>query len=191
MYEFPKSFVLFDTEFWADRGSEARGWSENGEFREILDIGGIVVDGERLVETASFSMLVKPVFQAKLTPYITELTGITQEMADRGMSLTEAVHCLREISNGRILFCYGVDDEVIQGNCERLRIPYPFDKSRFVNLQKILWPRLKADIPHIEKCRSGELVKEFGLNGKKAHRGMSDAQNLLKVLYHLRQCGRL
>jgi len=52
--------IVFDTEFTAWQGSMERHWSGPGEFREIVQIGGISVDVATFAETGAFSVLIKP-----------------------------------------------------------------------------------------------------------------------------------
>ena len=47
--------IIFDTEFTAWEGSLARNWNGPGEYREIIQIGAILVDTQNLQELDFFA----------------------------------------------------------------------------------------------------------------------------------------
>lgn len=58
---------------------------------EIIQIGAVVLD-ENYNEIASFSTLVKPVYNDWIEPTIVDLTGITTQMVERAPVFHEAIH---------------------------------------------------------------------------------------------------
>lgn len=61
---------------------------------EIIEFGAVMIDtttGERVFE---FSHFIKPVIHPTLTPFCTELTTITQEQVDNGVTFEQAVELL-------------------------------------------------------------------------------------------------
>mmetsp|Transcript_21875 Transcript_21875/g.48028 ORF Transcript_21875/g.48028 Transcript_21875/m.48028 type:complete len:267 (-) Transcript_21875:47-847(-) len=124
--EFPTGqtgrFVLLDTEYTTWEGAHARHWSGPGEARELVQIAAIKVDNEEGTggyrEVASWSTLVTPKKNPKLSDYFIKLTEITQEKVDRkGMEFTGAMSKLRAFTEGGTLpiWHYGKNDkEVIE-----------------------------------------------------------------------------
>jgi len=83
-------YVVFDLEFNQDPDSLTDpGLTANPELNnisakkrypnEIIQIGAVKLD-EELQQAGTFNRLVKPSLYARISPYITELTGITSEM---------------------------------------------------------------------------------------------------------------
>jgi inhibitor of KinA sporulation pathway (predicted exonuclease) len=124
--------IIFDTEFTAWAGSMARRWSGPGEFREIVQIGAVSVDVATVVETASFSILITPVRNPRLSDYLVELTRITNErLAAEGTDFVTGVRRFVDFIAGRRLYCYGRDDKIIAANARLLG-------------ERDLWPRVTA-----------------------------------------------
>lgn len=65
--------------------------------REIIEIGAVLLnENNEIIE--EYSRYVKPIY-GKLTPFITRLTGITQENLDTGTSIEEVINDLNRITN--------------------------------------------------------------------------------------------
>ena len=60
MFNLPKKIVVFDTEFTAWEGSLERDWRGEDEYREIVQIGAVIVETDNFDELDSFSVFVKP-----------------------------------------------------------------------------------------------------------------------------------
>ena len=123
MFSFPGRFILLDTEYTSWDGSYERGWSGPNEYKEIIQIGAIVVDGKSLTEEGAFSVFIKPVKNPNLSDFIIELTGITQEKIDaEGISLPEA---LRRLCAGSPDIClrYGRDSHTRELRASRHSAP--------------------------------------------------------------------
>ena len=82
-------FCVFDT--------ETTGLDPGVEY--LTEIGGVIVRNGEVVE--EFDTFVKP--GKPITPKITELTGITNEMVDNAPSEDEALKAFLEFADGRIL----------------------------------------------------------------------------------------
>ena len=88
----PEKFILFDTEYTAWPGSVERMWSGPNEYREIIQVGGILVSRESMEETDHFTYYVRPVKNPQLSQYFIELTKITQHDVDtKGLLYTDAL----------------------------------------------------------------------------------------------------
>src|SRR5882762_1688961 len=63
--------VVYDLEYTAWEGSQARGWSGPGEHREVVQIGAVRLDPHRgWAETASLARLVRPRINPRLSAYL-------------------------------------------------------------------------------------------------------------------------
>lgn len=58
--------------------------------REVIEIGAVVLD-DSYHEVGSFKTLVKPQFNDRITPYFSDLTGITTEMVQEAPYFEEAL----------------------------------------------------------------------------------------------------
>lgn len=112
------SIVFYDTEFTAWEGSMANNWSAPGQHREIVQIGALRFDLDRLEEMEEFLILVKPQKNPVLSDYFIELTGITNEaVAAEGLDFPEAYARFNDFIAGAPHACYGSDDFVVLENC--------------------------------------------------------------------------
>ena len=196
MINLPLRFVLFDTEYTAwgksETGGRREGSSEHGEwgpgqYKEIIQIGAIIVSGKTLTEEASFSVLVKPVKNPILSDFITELTGITQEIIEeKGVSLSDALSAFESFANGLPLYAYGEDGVVLKDNCKLLQITFPFSQERFFNVRELLLPLLHTLNIDPTAYTSGTLLEAFGKKGERAHDAVNDMRNLLAALEEIR-----
>src|SRR3989344_6626754 len=163
MFSFPGRFILLDTEYTSWDGSYERGWSGPNEYKEIIQIGAIVVDGKSLTEEGAFSVFIKPVKNPNLSDFIIELTGITQEKIDaEGIPLAEALTRFGDFAQDLPIFAYGTDGTVIRENCALLGIPHPFAEGRIQNMRPLVFPVLEKLGIDPKKYTSGTLITAFG-----------------------------
>lgn len=80
---------VYDFEAWCDK-EENGGNKEN----EIIEFPVVIIDVKAQAIKSVFHTYVKPTIRPEITPFCTELTGITQEQVDGGMTLQ---HALREL----------------------------------------------------------------------------------------------
>ncbi len=77
---------------------------------EVIQIGAVKLD-ESLRICGSYSILVRPRYFRKLHKHVSSLTGITQEMMDRGVPLPEAAERFRQFCGEDFAFLtWGPDD---------------------------------------------------------------------------------
>lgn len=91
-YKLPQTYIAVDTE---TTGLDF-------DLCDIIEIGAIkVVDGEK---TESFNFLIGVGYQ--LDPFITELTGITDEMLQSAPQLSEVIESFEAFIGGGILLAH-------------------------------------------------------------------------------------
>lgn len=119
--------VLFDTEYTAWEGSQARRWSEPWEHREVIQIAALRVDPTRgYAETGRFQRLVRPARNPDLSAYIRALTGLRQADIDaRGVPfpLAYADFAAFCAEGSPALFSWGDDPGVLGENCALNGVP--------------------------------------------------------------------
>lgn len=109
--------VVFDLEFTAWPGSMEHHWRRPGEFREVVQIGAVKLGGENLAQTGQFNVLVKPRLNPVLSPYLEDLTGITNEaLAREGVDFADAYRAFVAFADRAPLASFGRDDRVLTDN---------------------------------------------------------------------------
>ena len=185
--------TIFDLEFTAWEGSAARGWSGPDEYREIVQIGAVRVDGgNAFAEADRFKAYVRPLKNPVLSDYFISLTGITQADVDRhGVSFPEALAAFSEFvgDDGAAVVSNGADHGALDENCALHGIACPIDADRFVDIRPRLARLLGLATPEVI---SAKLPSLFRLPGRrKEHDALADARAIAQALRHLRQTGRL
>jgi inhibitor of KinA sporulation pathway (predicted exonuclease) len=175
--------LIFDTEFTAWAGSVARGWKGPGEHREIVQIGAVIIGARDFVERASFSVLVKPVFNPVLSTYFEKLTRITNERVQReGLSFAEAASRFMAFAGERKSFCYGRDDLIIAENAKLLGQSSTWNFPKSKNLRHWL---AEVGVP-LSGIHSGELAAHVGSKAQGiAHDALTDARSLAEATRYL------
>lgn len=138
--------VVFDLELTAWEGSMAAGWSRPGEYREVIQIGGVRLGpAPALTERDAFSALVRPVRNPALSAYIVALTGITQAMLDRdGLPFAEALTRFDTFIGGAPIpaYCNGADHEILDENAGWHGLAPSRHRPQMRNLRRWLANRL-------------------------------------------------
>ena len=185
--------TIFDLEFTAWEGSAARGWSGPDEYREIVQIGAVRVDGgNAFAEVDRFTAYVRPVKNPVLSDYFVSLTGITQADVDRhGVSFPEALAAFSEFvgDDGAAVVSNGTDHAALDENCALHGIACPIDADRFVDIRPRLARLLGLATPEVISAKLPSLLRLPGR--RKEHDALADALAIAQALRHLRQTGRL
>ena len=150
---------------------------------EIIEIGAVLVEMDGLSMLDTFQSFVLPIRHQDLTPFCTELTGITQNMVeDDGVPFTDAVTSfkawMRLGERDAVFGSWGdYDRKQFDQDCRFHRIAYPM--PRHINLKKTF------------STKQG-LRKQLGMAGALKtcglpldgdhHRALDDAQNISKLL---------
>jgi inhibitor of KinA sporulation pathway (predicted exonuclease) len=112
-----KPVVIFDLEFTAWEGSMASRWSRPGEHKEVVQIGAVKLDAERLTILDEFEMLVRPRINPVLSDYLVALTGIgNDDLAARGVDFVTALGAFVDFAGGAPTWAFGRDDLVLAEN---------------------------------------------------------------------------
>jgi inhibitor of KinA sporulation pathway (predicted exonuclease) len=111
------SLTIFDLEFTAWDGSLARHWLGPGEFKEVVQIGAVRLNLERLALEDSFDCLVRPRINAKVSGYLENLTGISNaRLAAEGVDFEIAYRRFLDFAGGGVIAAFGHDEWVLEEN---------------------------------------------------------------------------
>lgn len=151
-----------------------------GQESEIVEIGLCLVDIATGALELKRSILIRPE-RSQLSPFCAELTTLTQEQIDGGLSFAAACALLRDefASRQRVWASYGdYDRRQLYTQCMEREVPYPFGLTH-LNVKSLaaLSLRLEQEVPLPDALAhfGWELVGTY-------HRGDDDAWNIARLL---------
>ncbi|HEX6353006.1 3'-5' exonuclease [Actinophytocola sp.] len=160
------------------------GQSPPGQVSEIIEIGLTVVDLDQRSRLAKHRILVRPQ-RSRVSAFCTELTGLTQEEVDEGVTFAEACKILARDHNTKTVpwASWGdYDRNQFTRQCRHTGTEYPFSgnhtnaKLRFTEALDL-------------RKRPG-MAQALELAGLKLegrhHRGDDDSWNIAALVLHLR-----
>jgi inhibitor of KinA sporulation pathway (predicted exonuclease) len=159
------------------------GQPPEGQDNEIIEIGLCMLDvatGQRLENP---SIIVRPV-HSTVSAYCTELTTLTQEQVETGVSLEAACQTLetRYLSKERLWASYGDYDRwQFQKQCAALGLDYPFGHGH-LNVKTLL--AVAHNLPRELALDEAMAHLGYPLEGTH-HRGGDDAWNIARILGQL------
>jgi inhibitor of KinA sporulation pathway (predicted exonuclease) len=184
MNDLAEQFIIFDLEWTTWEGAEERQWSGPNEYREVVEIGAIKVNGKTLEEIGSFDRYVRPQKNQQLSEFFITLTGITQEKIEKeGVDFAAALKDFFGWCQGLPIYSWGVNDpKVLKENSTLAGIPFPFKDDQFFNMRDLFKNR---GIP-ADEYTSGTITKAFGKDPlRRAHSGINDSRTILDGLRYL------
>ena len=151
-----------------------------GEINEIIEIGVCPIDTKSGNLLNSRGILVRPE-HSTISEYCTQLTTLTQEDIDTGITFREACSILVNDykTKDRVWASYGYYDmDQFEIQCERDNVQYPFSNSH-INV-KILFAVVNSLPKRVGMTEALKILK-IPLEGIH-HRGIDDAQNIANIL---------
>jgi len=178
-----REVVLLDTEFTAWSGSMERGWKGPGEYKEIVQIGAVRLDGASLRELAAFEILIRPLKNPRLSDYLIALTRIDNDRLERdGIDFPTALARFQQFARDRPFYCFGRDDRLIAANAASLGLPDPWPDRQATDLKDWL---LRVGVK-LAGIHSGELAAHVGAKSQGlAHDALVDARSLAEAVRFL------
>lgn len=179
--------VIYDTEFTAWEGSMARKWSEPWEHRELLQLAALKVSisdqGCEVID--SFSRLIKPQRNSVLSPYVINLTGLTQQQIDsQGVNFPAAISDFADFCRKEnvVTASWGNDHIVLKENADLHKIILSPVLSNHIDLSI---PFRKITEFNFQVC-SGKLHEQIGVNVEgQIHNALHDVKSIVVTLDHL------
>ena len=152
------------------------------EQQEIIEIGAAFVTLTEIPEVIhSLGMIIQPALNPTISPFCKKLTGITQNMADNGVSFTFAIDMLDDLIEPADLFCsWGkFDYNILRKDCGRAspKRAYPFDE-RHLNLKNFMAWKL-----HCKRKGVSNMLSKLGMEFEGSqHRALADVNNIVRIL---------
>lgn len=157
-----------------------------GAVNEIIEIGIAVVDLASAQRVRRHGIVVRPE-RSEVSAFCTDLTGITQDEVDTGMSFAQACVVLADEfdSGARMWASWGdYDRNQFTRQCAEAAVPYPFG-SRHVNAKALF-----AVEYSLSRSGMASALRKAGLPLEgRHHRGEDDAWNIAALVLHLRERG--
>jgi inhibitor of KinA sporulation pathway (predicted exonuclease) len=165
---------------------ESTCWEKNppaNEISDIIEIGVCTVDVQSLKIEDKTSILIKP-SRSKVSPFCTQLTTLTQEMVDTGVTFAEAAQILQKKFNSsdRAWASWGeYDKNMFNKHSVDFNVKYPLGRTHF-NLKALfsIFKRLPKEVGLDEALK----LLNLPLDGTH-HRGHDDAANIAKIFAHM------
>lgn len=150
------------------------------DISEIIEIGITSINTKSRDLSESKSIIVSPI-HSKVSQYCTELTTITQEDVDNGISFSDACNLLlTEYKSKKYVWAsYGhYDKNQFHIQCKREHIDYPFSNDH-INVKSLVALKysLRKDVG-MEKILK---LLDMPLIGTH-HRGIDDSRNIANIL---------
>jgi len=140
---------------------------------EIIEIGAIKVVENKIVDT--YDTLLR--IDGYLNPFITRLTGITNEMLEEGKKQEEALKEFIEFAGNETIMGHNVNFDInfIYDKCESYLDYYL--SNDFVDTMRIA----KHVLPNVRNYKLGTLADYFDVDYRNAHRGLKDVEITYEV----------
>jgi inhibitor of KinA sporulation pathway (predicted exonuclease) len=159
-----------------------KGPPPEGMVSEIIEIGYTIVDYVLNELQESGSIIIKPE-TSTISQFCNELTGITQEIVDRGITFKEACNTLQRdlTSGGRAWASFGnYDIKMFRDQCIRTGIEYPFTPQH-LNIKTMTKVLLGQEIKGLGAALS---ALKMNFEGQR-HSGKDDSYNTARILQQL------
>lgn len=150
---------------------------------EIIEVGLCLVDLQTHEISDSRSLIVKPE-NSKISEFCTQLTTLTQEQVDQGISLKEASEILENeyFSKKRVWASYGAYDlNQYSKECKDKNINYPFSPHH-INIKNLFSIKQRMT----KEVGMSSALEMLGLELEGTHhRGVDDAKNIAKIFIEI------
>lgn len=130
-------------------------------------------DGTRVID--SYSTLINP--QRFIPPFITSLTGITNEMVKSSPSFHEVAATIVKKTEDKIFVAHNVNFDYGFIKQEFSELGYKFERKKLCTVRLS-----KKIIPGYRSYSLGTLTKKLGITINNRHRALGDAEATAKVL---------
>lgn len=185
--------AILDLEYTSWEGARARNWSGENEYREIVEIGAVVLAGPDLAEVASMGVFVRPQKNPQLSQYLIDLTGITQSTIDRSDDLAVASEMVAAmlkscgLLGASTVWSFGEDGEIWAENFHLVGSRSPIEPSCFLDIRRRLTSVLKLPEKGMD---SAALSEHVGISDPaRAHRALDDCRSVANALRYVKKQG--
>lgn len=183
---------ILDLEYTAWDGSAQRHWNQPWEWREIVQLGLVLVDVERdFMVRDEIEVLVRPQRNPHLSDYFINLTGITQSRLDEeAVSFDKALAQLSAFGEAtRLIMFNGCDGQILRENCAFHAATPPWPVECMFDFRPLLSRTLVR--PQSELV-SSELPSLAGVNvAGRCHSALHDCRAIAAAFARWRSTGCL
>ena len=151
-----------------------------GQTSEIIEIGICLLDVNSGEITQNEGIIIKPE-RSEVSKFCTELTTITPDMVEDGISFADACRIIKKQYDGqsRAWASYGAYDfKMFKKQCAEMGIGYPFSPSH-INVKTLF--ALKHRLEREAGMDGALKMLDIPLEGTH-HRGIDDAKNIAKIM---------
>lgn len=183
---------ILDLEYTAWEGSAQRQWSEPWEWREIVQVGLLLVDaGRAFAATDEVEVLVRPTRNPVLSDYFVSLTGITQEhLVAKARPFADALDELSSFFSAAELVVFnGHDGAIFRENCELNAVTFRWSEDRWCDFRPLLARTLNVP-PHELVSSDLPALAGISVHGR-AHSALHDCKAIAAAFSTWRAGGRL
>lgn len=173
--------IIWDTEYTSWPGCQENGWdNEKGQYREIIQIGAIRFDTDKLEIMDSFDRAVRPQINPELSDYIKDLTGLSNQRINNADGFESVLKEFIEWSQDFSLYSYANDMGVVQRNIELYKSDLDPKKARFKDIRKVF---RSNDVP-VDELNSGNIANYFDPDKEllRQHDAYNDARNMAEAV---------
>ena len=167
LIEFPNKYIAFDIE---TTGLDPM-------YDEIIEIGAIKIENGKEIET--FSTLIKPEYE--INDFITELTGITNEMVQNAPKINEVLTRFMDFIKDSIILGHNINFDInfIYDNLINEDMhPITNDFIDTLRLSRRLLPELKHH-------RLSDLANYYNIDTTGSHRSLTDVRITIDIFKNL------
>jgi inhibitor of KinA sporulation pathway (predicted exonuclease) len=182
---------ILDLEYTAWEGSAQRRWSEQWEWREIVQMACVLTHGEDFSVVDEFELLVRPRRNQQLSHYFTALTGITQKQIEQsGRLFEDAATALLDFSAALdVIIFNGYDGQILRENCALCHVDLSWPDARMFDFRPLLARTLGRPK---DQLTSSDLPQIAGVSlAGRAHSALYDCRAIAAALAHWRANGVL
>lgn len=145
----------------------------------ITEIGAVKVINGRVVDT--WSSLINP--QRHIPKFITQLTGISNEMVSDAPLFCEVVDRLEAFMQGSVFVAHNVNFDYGFFKLEYERLTRPFSMPKLCTVRET-----RKYFPGLTSYSLGNLCREFDIELTSHHRALCDAQAAAQLLIMVNNC---
>lgn len=171
-----KDKIVFDLEATC----ESRDIDKNYD-KEIIEIGAVKIRGKEIVD--EFSIIIKPKDNPTVTDYCLNLTGITQDDVNNGVSFKEGSKKFIDWSkkdNDNVLYIAWSDFDRWQFNKDCKRNNIDFKLRKYMDLREFYKKKKGITSKKTISLRKTLNKEDINFEGRQ-HRALDDAKNTAKL----------
>lgn len=148
----------------------------NSQYDRIIEFGAQkIVNFEVIDEFSSFIQV-----NDRLSPVVTQLTGITPEMLQGQPTIEEILPKFLEFIDGSLLLAHNASFDVGFLKAEAYRLGIDIEWSAFCSLKLA-----RKFLPELESRSLDALAEHYGLTFESRHRSIGDVKVTVSVLEHI------